>query len=143
MIPKSADRDRRRPGPGIPRVAIAVLFATLLSSPAESARWNWSGAITLDHLNLLDEPVEGEDLVAKSGATVEWSLRTTVDVSDQLTVSTRVCTSCHGVTVDQAYAEIRMHPQFNLEAGRIKSGDRIVLAGIGSGLNCSVGELIW
>ncbi len=30
-----------------------------------------------------------------------------------------------------------------LEAGRIGRGDRVVLAGIGSGLNCTVGEVIW
>ncbi len=30
-----------------------------------------------------------------------------------------------------------------LDAGRIQSGDRVVLAGIGSGLNCTVGEVIW
>ena len=29
------------------------------------------------------------------------------------------------------------------QAGRIQKGDRVVLAGIGSGLNCSVGEVIW
>ena len=29
------------------------------------------------------------------------------------------------------------------EAGRIQPGNRVVLAGIGSGLNCSVGEVIW
>ncbi|MEZ4653743.1 MAG: hypothetical protein R3E12_09160 [Candidatus Eisenbacteria bacterium] len=30
-----------------------------------------------------------------------------------------MCTSCHGLAVDQAYAEIRLHPLVNLEAGRI------------------------
>ncbi len=29
------------------------------------------------------------------------------------------------------------------EAGRLKKGDRIALMGIGSGLNCSMGEVIW
>lgn len=29
------------------------------------------------------------------------------------------------------------------DLGRIRGGDRVVLAGIGSGLNCTVGELIW
>ena len=29
------------------------------------------------------------------------------------------------------------------QAGRIDSGDRVVLAGIGSGLNCTVAEVIW
>jgi len=30
-----------------------------------------------------------------------------------------------------------------VEAGRIERGDRVVLAGIGSGLNCTVGEVVW
>lgn len=30
-----------------------------------------------------------------------------------------------------------------VDLGRIQSGDRVVLAGIGSGLNCTVGEVIW
>ncbi|HKK53241.1 MAG TPA: 3-oxoacyl-[acyl-carrier-protein] synthase III C-terminal domain-containing protein, partial [Myxococcota bacterium] len=29
------------------------------------------------------------------------------------------------------------------DLGRVQSGDRVVLAGIGSGLNCTVGEVIW
>jgi 3-oxoacyl-[acyl-carrier-protein] synthase-3 len=29
------------------------------------------------------------------------------------------------------------------DLGRIRAGDRVVLAGIGSGLNCTVGEVIW
>jgi 3-oxoacyl-[acyl-carrier-protein] synthase-3 len=29
------------------------------------------------------------------------------------------------------------------DLGRIQRGDRVVLAGIGSGLNCTVGEVIW
>ena len=29
------------------------------------------------------------------------------------------------------------------ELGRIERGDRVVLAGIGSGLNCTVGEILW
>ena len=30
-----------------------------------------------------------------------------------------------------------------VDAGRVQAGQRIVLAGIGSGLNCTVGEVIW
>jgi len=29
------------------------------------------------------------------------------------------------------------------EMGKLKKGDRIALLGIGSGLNCSMGEVIW
>ena len=30
-----------------------------------------------------------------------------------------------------------------VDLGRIRAGDRVVLAGIGSGLNCTVGEVLW
>lgn len=40
-------------------------------------------------------------------------------------------------------ASVPMVLSMALDKGRIKSGDRIVLAGIGSGLNCMVGEVIW
>ena len=30
-----------------------------------------------------------------------------------------------------------------IEAGRIKKGDRVGLLGIGSGLNCSMAEIVW
>jgi 3-oxoacyl-[acyl-carrier-protein] synthase-3 len=30
-----------------------------------------------------------------------------------------------------------------IELGRIRSGDRVALLGIGSGLNCSMAEIIW
>jgi len=29
------------------------------------------------------------------------------------------------------------------DLGRIQRGNRVILAGIGSGLNCTVGEVIW
>jgi 3-oxoacyl-[acyl-carrier-protein] synthase III len=40
-------------------------------------------------------------------------------------------------------ASVPMVLSMALDQGRIKDGDRIVLAGIGSGLNCMVGEVIW
>ena len=30
-----------------------------------------------------------------------------------------------------------------VEMGRIKKGDRVALLGIGSGLNCSMAEIVW
>ncbi len=40
-------------------------------------------------------------------------------------------------------ASVPMVLSMALDQGRIRDGDRIVLAGIGSGLNCMVGEVIW
>jgi 3-oxoacyl-[acyl-carrier-protein] synthase-3 len=30
-----------------------------------------------------------------------------------------------------------------VEAGKLKAGDRVALLGIGSGLNCSMAEIVW
>ncbi|MBT6490968.1 MAG: 3-oxoacyl-ACP synthase III, partial [Deltaproteobacteria bacterium] len=30
-----------------------------------------------------------------------------------------------------------------VDSGRVKSGDRIALMGIGSGLNCTMAEVVW
>ena len=116
MIPKSVPRRRGRSGPT--RLAIVALITLSAASVAEGGRWNWSGSITLDHTTILDAP-DDEETLTNTGATVEWSLKTTVDVSDHLTINTRLCTACHGLTVDQAYAEIRLDPKVALEVGRI------------------------
>jgi len=30
-----------------------------------------------------------------------------------------------------------------IESGRVKAGDRIALKGIGSGINCTMAEVVW
>ena len=95
------------------------LVALLLFAPARAARWNWSGTITLDNHSLLGDVDAVDPASVKTGSVVEGSVKTTVDVNDQLSISSRVCTSCHGIAVGQASAEIAFHPQLNLEAGRI------------------------
>lgn len=57
--------------------------------------------------------------ITKWGTLVELALKATVDVSDHVTANVKACTSCHGITVDQAYAEIRAHSLANFEVGRI------------------------
>jgi len=111
----------RDPGvsPLILTVAITAAAMAMVMAPprADAARWNWSGSGTLDYGRLLSAP--GEQALAREGAIVEWSLKATADVSEKTTATVRLCTSCHGLAVDQAYAEIRFRPQANLEAGRI------------------------
>jgi len=112
---------RRTPPPGW---ALAVLCAVLVvvagAAPrADAARWSWSGSVTLDYKRILDPPEE-EALLAKTGTIAEWALKTNVDVSEKMSVSARLCSSCHGsIFVNEAFAEIRFSPQANLEAGRI------------------------
>ena len=52
----------------------------------------------------------------------------------------------HGTMAVACYMISLRHPMvlsMAVDQGRIKDGDRVVLAGIGSGINCMVGEVIW
>jgi len=69
-------------------------------------------------------------------------------------VHTNQLTTSLGVELDKALiivseygnvgpASVPMVLSMALDQGRIKAGDRVVLAGIGSGINCMVAEVIW
>jgi hypothetical protein len=122
MIPQAARSGTRRLGVGPTSFAIALLALVTSPMSSDAARWNWSGSVAVDHLNIVNDPTQdsGEPALAKTGTTVEWSLKATVDLSDQLSANGKICTACHGLTVEQAYAELRFKPLLNLEAGRIK-----------------------
>lgn len=105
------------PATRIVRAAFVALAGAALASPAHAVRWSWSGSVAAGTKHLVG--VDSPETLTTPGTTVEWSLKTVAEVSDRVTVNTRLCTSCHGITVDQAYAELRGTPQLNLEAGRI------------------------
>jgi hypothetical protein len=101
----------------MPAIAAAVVLLAAAPAAVESARWNWSGSGTLDYLRLY--PAHGAGDLTLRGANVEWSVKAAVEVSEKTSIAVRLCTTCHGLTVDQAYAEIRLAPHANLQAGRI------------------------
>jgi len=41
-----------------------------------------------------------------------------VDITERMSVSVKMCFGCHGVEVDQAYAELHLHDAFNVRIGR-------------------------
>ena len=106
--------------PVLPRlgcfITLGACLLGFLPPSASAARWDWSGSIAVDE-KLLD--VDAPETQTNSGAIVEWAMKATVEVSQKVTANVKLCTSCHGITPDQAYAEIRFHPLLNLEAGRI------------------------
>jgi hypothetical protein len=99
--------------------AVLAVAALALGLPpaAHAVRLSWSGAVVADGKHLVD--VDDPEELTTPGTIVEWSLKGVAEVSDRVSVQARLCTSCHGITVDQAYAELRWTPQLNLEAGRI------------------------
>ena len=115
MSPRPANEPPCRPARAAAPLAAALLLAGAV--PCLAARWTWSGSGVVDFKGIYRAP-EASTL-GKHGAIVEWSIKPNVEVSEKVSVTARLCTSCHGLTVDQAYAEVRLRREVSIEAGRI------------------------
>lgn len=121
MIPQPARSAGRRPArlAGIVGPAALAIGLVAASAPsAQAARWAFSGTASLQYRDLLEVP--DEEPLGKLGAVAEWSMKARVEVSEHVAASARLCSACHGLTVNHAFAEIRLAPRLTLEAGRIE-----------------------
>lgn len=117
MTPKTASRSPRRSRlPAVVALACALLAG---ADDVRAARWTASGSAVLDYKSILDAP-EDEPVLTKLGAVAEWSLKMNVDVSERVSASGRLCSACHGITINHAFAEVRLAPLANINAGRIE-----------------------
>jgi len=120
MIPKTARNRPRRRRCRFAGVALAcALLVAASATDVRAARWTASGSAVLDYKSILHAP-ESEQPLAKLGAVAEWSLKVNVDVSERVSASGRLCSACHGLTVNHAFAEVRFAPLANIDAGRIE-----------------------
>ena len=98
--------------------ALAIALALATAAPCgAAARWTWSGSGVVDFKQIYRAP--DASTLGKHGAIVEWAIKPNVEISEKVSATARVCTSCHGITIDQAYVEVRLKREVNLEAGRI------------------------
>jgi hypothetical protein len=98
-------------------LTLAAVLLLARATPANAARWTWSGSGVVDFKQIYRAP--DASTLGKHGAIVEWAIKPNVEVSDKVSMTARVCTSCHGITIDQAYVELRLRREVNLQAGRI------------------------
>jgi len=84
---------------------------------AEPRAKTFAGSIQLDYLAVPTEH-PGRRLTL-DGATVELSLKMTVDVSDKLSTSVKVCFACHGFDVGMAYVDLRVADELHVRVGRM------------------------
>lgn len=97
-------------------VAGAVVLATATPSQGERAR-TFAGSLQLDYLAV---PTERQArLLTFDGATVELSLRLTVDVSDNISAHVKACFACHGFEAGMAYVDFRIADAFHVRVGRM------------------------
>ncbi len=95
---------------------VVLLLACMGTAEADEIERNFSGSVQLDYLGVASERV-GRDL-ALDGATVELSLKLTVDFDDQVSSNVKVCVACHGIELGMAFFDIRQSDLLNFRVGR-------------------------
>ena len=107
-----------RPRSGWSPVWLAAVATILWTSPvlAEDSQRNFAGSVQLDYLAVPTDDV-GRDQ-ALDGATVELSLKLTIDHSDNITSNIKVCVACHGMELGMAFFDLRVSDEFNVRVGR-------------------------
>jgi hypothetical protein len=102
-------------------VALALaLFLSITARPAaaEEARTRtFAGSIQLDYLGVPTEHPARE--LTLDGATIELSLKLSVDLSPSASASVKVCFSCHGFEAGMAYIDLRASDELHLRVGRM------------------------
>ncbi len=118
MIPRlPARRSHAQAARLICALLVSHALLAAVTASASAARWDWSGSLTADYKKLLK--TDDAESIVRTGAILEWAQKVTADVSDKITLNAKVCSSCHGFEIDQAYAEVRPHRLVNVEVGRI------------------------
>jgi Phosphate-selective porin O and P len=97
-------------------VFVAALFALWRPTVARGVERNFAGSMQIDY-QIAPERERAKQNVF-DGATLEASLKLSVDVSEHLSANVKVCISCHGFETDMAYLDYRLKDEFNVRAGR-------------------------
>lgn len=102
----------------IAAVAGAVALALAAPVSADDTRTRtFAGSIQLDYLAVPTErPARPLTL---DGATIELSLKLSVDISERASASIKVCFSCHGFEAGMAYVDLRASDALHLRVGRM------------------------
>jgi len=95
----------------------AVTSAFAIHARAETKARTFAGSLQLDYLAVPTEsPARRFTL---DGATVELSLKLSVDVSDNISTSVKVCFACHGFEAGLAFVDLRAADELHLRVGRM------------------------
>ena len=77
---------------------------------------NFAGSVQLDYLAVVSEDV-GRD-IALDAATVELSIKLTMDFGDHVSSNVKVCVACHGLEIGMAYFDLRVSDGLTFRVGR-------------------------
>ncbi len=92
---------------------ISVAFALIVGLPADT---NVAGSIYLNHPVLFSERDEVLGQTVRTNA--EASFKLSADVSDEVSVTAKICYGCHGFEADMGYVEWAPSELISFRAGR-------------------------
>lgn len=95
---------------------VCATASTANVASAQEVSRNFAGSVQLDYLAVPTEDVPRDQ--ALDGATVELSLKLTIDHTDNITSNVKVCVACHGMELGMAFFDLRVSDEFNVRIGR-------------------------
>ncbi len=95
---------------------MAVTAAWAPAAHADDSHRSFAGSVQLDYLAVPTDDVARQQ--ALDGATVELSLKLTVEHSDNITSNIKMCVACHGVEIGMAFFDLRVADELNFRIGR-------------------------
>ncbi|MBX7097603.1 MAG: hypothetical protein K1X89_07820 [Myxococcaceae bacterium] len=107
------------PGRNVQRLGW-FLVAWVAAVPAHAATPVFAGSATLDYRLISGpNPPTNPSPLGLAGLAFEISQKIVVELGHGTSFTVKACGGCHGLEVDQAYGELRLHPALNVRAGRI------------------------
>lgn len=105
------------PDPAVvtPPIAEPVPADPIYARAVEVAERHLAGSVQLDYLATRRKSAPDQGL---SGATVELSLKMTLDFGEHVSSNIKVCFACHGFDVGMAFFDLRVADELNIRAGR-------------------------
>jgi hypothetical protein len=101
---------------------VAFVGIGLLSAPARAVDVTFAGSGALDYRAFAGHRPPGSDLPSAIGTeslVFELAQKLIVDVSPRMSATVKICFGCHGIEVDQAFAELHLTDSVNFRIGRI------------------------
>src|SRR5215831_642622 len=99
---------------------LPVLVVLGASSRAHAVDYTFSGSGALDYRGFVGGATDRVDpnVIGINSLALELSHKIVVDVTERIGVTLKICFGCHGIEVDQGYAELHGSDFWNLRIGR-------------------------
>ncbi len=97
-------------------LVVVVIAKPALAQDSDGPQYSIAGSVQLDYLAVPTED-RGRD-IALDAATVELSLKATVDFNEHISASVKVCYACHGFEAGMAFFDLRVADELNFRVGR-------------------------